>query len=448
MTIDLPKTCYANSHGLTIAWQAIGQGKLDLVIAPGLISHVELWHDFPGYTRFLRRLSSFCRVITFDKRGQGLSDAIGGTPTLEERVDDLIAVMNAAGSKRAAILGFSEGGPMAFLLAATRPDLVSHIITFGAYGKAVSSPTYPHMFSKESRKRKLGKWLEDWGQGGGSALRILAPHYAEDPAMRHMFARIERYSSTPSAMEHYFDVNFSIDVLDILPAIRTPTLVLQRKDDLQVPEEAGLHLATAIETAKYVDAGTGGHLFWVGDIEKPLTAIEQFLTGVPGSSQNRERFLTTILFTDIVSSTEGTGKYGDDIWRDILDRHDSVCKEYVNANRGRLIKSTGDGMLALFDGPGRAVTCALQIANRVQDLGLSIRAGLHTGEIENRGDDISGTAVHIASRIEGLAKPNTVLISKTVVDLMAGNREIHFHSLGKHILKGFPEEWELFSVSF
>lgn len=444
--MDPVETRYADSHGLSIAYQVMGGGDVDIVIAPGMISHVELYHDFPGYTRYLRRLGEFARVITFDKRGQGLSDALHGTPTLEERMDDLLAVMKAADCERAAIFGFSEGAPLAMLVAATHPDRVSHIITFGAYAKAVSSPFYPHMLSAAERRENLVKWLDDWGRGGGRALSVLSPELSQDPVMRQMFARIERYASTPSAMKNYFEVNFGIDVLDVLPVVRTPTIALHREDDRQVPASASRHLTELLENCTYFDAGNGGHHYWTGDIEPSLMRIREFLTG-SGARTAADRVLATVLFTDIVGSTEAVESLGDDVWRDMLDRHDRISAELVALYRGRLIKHTGDGILATFDGPGRAVECAAQLGQKLRGMGLSIRAGLHTGEIELRDKDIGGAAVHIAARIESLAEAGDVLVSKTVADLMIGNLDIQFTPKGVFRLKGISGETEILAAN-
>ena len=422
----------------------MGDGEIDLIIAPGMISHVELLHDFPGYTRYLRRLADFARVITFDKRGQGLSDAMEGTPTLEERMDDLLAVMDHAGSKRASILGFSEGGALAFLVAATHPSRIGHIVAFGAYGKSCSSTTFPHMHSVETRRANLTKWVNDWGRGGGVALTVLAPELADDKAMCKMFARIERYASTPNAMHHYFEVNFRIDVLDILPVVRTPTLVLHREDDLQVPATAGRHLAETLPNASYVDCGAGGHLFWTGDTEQSLSEIRQFLSGTAPSDTDENRVLSTILMTDIVGSTETAQRLGDGVWRDLLDRHDQITSEIIALNRGRLIKSTGDGVLATFDGPGRAIESAQQLIERLEVIGINIRVGVHTGEIELRGNDIGGINVHIAARIQSLAGTREILTTRTVTDLMVGDAGVRFESQGLQPLKGIPGDWEVF----
>jgi class 3 adenylate cyclase/alpha-beta hydrolase superfamily lysophospholipase len=442
--MSLPETHFADSHGLSIAYQVMGNGSHDVIIAPGMISHVELLHDFPGYTRYLRKLAEFARVITFDKRGQGLSDAMEGTPTLEERMDDLLAVMDHAGSKRACIVGFSEGGALAFLVAATHPSRVSQIVVFGAYGKACASLSYPHMHSVETRRTNLAKWVKDWGRGGGAALSVLAPHLAGDDTMCKMFARIERYASTPSAMQHYFEVNFGIDVLDVLPVVRTPVLVLHREDDLQVPASAGRHLADTLANASYVDCGAGGHLFWVGDTGQSLSEIRNFLTGTKPASVDESRVLSTVVMTDIAGSTETAERLGDAVWRDLLDRHDQISAEVVALHRGRLIKQTGDGIVATFDGSGRAVESAQQLIETLATIGLGIRVGIHAGEIELRGGDIGGLNVHIAARVMSLAGVGEILVTRPVVDLMVGSADFRFEDRGRQSLRGIPGDWEVF----
>ena len=288
------------------------------------------------------------------------------------------------------------------------------------------------------------KWVDDWGRGNGAALTALAPDLVGDEMMRKMFARLERYASTPNAMRHYFEVNFQIDVLDILPAVHKPTLVLHRDDDRQVPATAGRHLAEVLPDARYVDCGSGGHLFWYGDTEQALASIRQFLTGTQKGEGPKDRILSTVLMTDIVGSTERAQKLGDGAWRDLLDRHDRIISETVALHRGRYIKNTGDGGLAIFDGPGRAVECGLQLNERLEAISLNIRVGLHTGEIELRDDDIGGINVHIAARIMGLAGDGEILVSRTVADLMVGNADIKFEARGAQELKGVSGNWEIF----
>ncbi len=442
--MQLPETQYADSDGLSIAYQVMGDGPIDIIMAPGLFSHVELYHEFPEYTEYLRKLSNFARIITFDKRGQGLSDRMEGTPTLEERTDDLRAVMKAVGSERAAIFGISEGGSMALLFAASHPEMVTHVITFGAYAKSCSAPDYPHMPPLEQRREKVAAWIENWGKG--DPLPILLPRLADSDAARRLFGRIERASSTPNAMRRYFDMNLAIDVRDILPAVRVPTLVMHHEGDRQVPLSAAQHLAAAVPGARFVNCGPGGHYPWSGDIDRDVAEIRGFLTGTKAGTRSEDRVLATILFTDIVESTRTMSDLGDAAWRALLDRHDAVATDLIELHRGRLVKSTGDGLLATFDAPGRAVQCACAFAAKAVNLGIQIRAGLHTGEIEIRDDDIGGAAVHAAARIEQAAPPGAVLVSRTVVDLMVGNDAVQFEELGSHQLRGLPGEWTLLRV--
>ena len=436
------ETMYADCDGLSIAYQVMGEGPIDIIMAPGLFSHVELYHEFPQYTEFFRKLSTFARVIAFDKRGQGLSDRIAGTPTFEERTDDLLAVMNAAGSERAVIFGISEGGAMALLFAATHPDKVSHVITFGAYAKSCAGTDYPHMPSHEERRKKIAAWIENWGKG--YPLGVMVPQLAESKAARRLFGRIERASSSPSAMGRYFDMNLAIDVREILPAVRVPTLVMHHEDDGQVPFSNSEYLAATVPGAQLVNCGSGGHYFWSADIDSVIAELRAFLSGTRAKPQGAERVLATVLFTDIVESSRAMSDLGDAAWQTVLDRHDEEAADLIELHRGRFVKSTGDGLLATFDGPGRAVQCACTFTHKAVNMGIRIRAGLHTGEIEIRGSDIGGAAVHAAARIEETAAPGEVVVSRTVADLMVGNDAVRFEALGNHELKGLPGEWPLF----
>ncbi len=442
--MQLPDTQYAECDGLSIAYQVTGDGPIDIIMVPGLFSHVELYHEFPEYTEFLGKLSSFARVIAFDKRGQGLSDRIVGTPTFEERTDDLRAVMKAVGSKRAAVFGISEGGAMALLCAASHPDEITHVITFGAYAKACAAPDYPHMPTLEERREKIAAWIKNWGKG--DPLPVMMPGLANSDAARRLFGRIERASSTPNAMRGYFDMNLAIDIRDILPAVRVPTMVMHHAGDRQVSPSAGRHLAEAVPGARFVDCGPGGHYAWSNDIDRVIGEIHGFLQGTTARPRGEDRVLATILFTDIADSTRTLSEIGDAAWRALLDRHDAEAADLIELHRGRLVKSTGDGLLATFDGPGRAVQCARAYVDKVVARGIEIRAGLHTGEVEIRDDDIGGAAVHAAARIEEAAAPGEVLVSRTVVDLMVGNDAVRFEELGSQVLKGLPGEWTLHRV--
>ena len=320
--MQLPDTQYAECDGLSIAYQVMGNGPIDIIIAPGLFSHVELFHEFPEYTEFLRKLSAFARVITFDKRGQGLSDRFEGAPTLEERTDDLRAVMKAVGSERAAVFGISEGGAMALLLAASHPDEVTHVITFGGYAKACAAPDYPHMPPLDDRREKIGAWMKNWGKG--DPLQILMPRYADSDVARRLFGRLERASCTPNAILRFFDMNLAIDVRDILPSVRVPTLVMNHEGDMLVALSAGQHLAEAIPGARFVNCGPGGHFAWSADIDRVIAEVRNFVTGTKAGPSGGDRVLATILFTDIVESTRTMSDLGDAAWRALLDRHDAA----------------------------------------------------------------------------------------------------------------------------
>lgn len=429
----LPETRYALSGDINIAYQTIGDGPVDIVLVPGIVSHVEFSHELAGYTVFLRRLSSFARVVTFDKRGQGLSDRVSGAPSFEERMDDVRAVMDDIGSQQAVLLGFSEGSAMSVLFAATYPERVSHLILFGGYVKAFAT------------EEMLLERVKHWGTG--AMIEKLMPSQAASPAAVAQFAKFQRLSATPGALKAILFLNREIDVRPVLPTVRTPALVLHRRDDIQVPVERGRDLAAQIPGAKYIEYPGCDHLFWSGDTEALLGDIEEFVTGHrESSSAELERVLATVLFTDIVDSTRSAAAMGDQGWRRMLDNHDRLAQQMVEKHRGILVKSTGDGILATFDGPGRAVRCALALGAASQQIGLPLRAGLHTGEIELRGRDIGGIAVHAAARVMAQSQSSEVLVSRVVTDLVAG-AGLKFAERGSHELKGLPGRWDLFAAS-
>ena len=433
----LPVTCYAQSGDLNIAYQTMGNGPLDIILIPGFISHVEFTHEMIGYTSFLRRLSAFARVVTFDKRGQGLSDRADGVAPLEQRMDDVRAVMDEIGSQRAILFGFSEGCPMSILFAATYPERVSRIILFGGFARFAD---YAGDIEERIRQR-----VKHWGAGAG--INALMPSLAANPDAVALFAKFERLSASPGAVRAVMQMNALIDVRSILPSVRVPTLVLHRQNDALVPVEQGRELATRIPGAKFIEYPGAGHAFWYGDVEAMLGDIEEFVTGArEGSANELERVLATVLFTDIVDSTRSAAEMGDRTWRRLLDSHDQLAKQMVEKHRGSLIKSTGDGVLATFDGPGRAVRCALSFGAAAKQIGLPLRAGLHTGEIEMRGRDIGGIAVHAAARVMAQSQPDEVLVSRVVTDLVAG-AGLRFSERGSHELKGLPGRWDLFSAS-
>lgn len=431
----LPETRYALSGDVNIAYQVMGDGPVDIILVPGFISHIEFRHELPGYTAFLRHLSSFARVVSFDKRGQGLSDRVSDAPSLEQRMDDVRAIMDAIGSQRATLFGHSEGCAMSALFAATYPDRVSRLILFGGYA------TRRDIILEELLEQRVKFW------GTGAMIKRVAPSLAANPDAVAQFAKFERLSASPGAVKSFTVLNSQIDVRSILPAIRVPTLVLHRKDDAQVPIELGRELASCIADAKFIEYPGGDHIITTSDVDAVLGDIEEFVTGHrETSSSDFERVLATVLFTDIVDSTRSAAAVGDQAWRRLLDNHDQLAIQTVEKHRGVLVKTTGDGILATFDGPGRAVRCALAFGSAAKQIGLPLRAGLHTGEIELRGRDIGGIAVHAAARVMAQSQSCEVLVSRVVTDLVAG-AGLKFAERGSHELKGLPGRWDLFAAS-
>jgi pimeloyl-ACP methyl ester carboxylesterase len=431
----LPETRYALSGDVNIAYQVMGDGPVDIILVPGFISHIEFRHELPGYTAFLRHLSTFARVVSFDKRGQGLSDRVSDAPSLEQRMDDVRAIMDAIGSQRATLFGHSEGCAMSALFAATYPERVSRLILFGGY------VTRRDVILEELLEQRVKLW------GTGAMIKRVAPSLAANPDAVAQFAKFERLSASPGAVKSFTVLNSQIDVSLILPAIRVPTLVLHRRGDVQVPIELGRELAACIPDAKFIEYPGIDHIITASDIDAVLGDIEEFVTGHrETSSSDFERVLATVLFTDIVDSTRNAAAVGDQAWRRLLDSHDQLAIQTVEKHRGVLVKTTGDGILATFDGPGRAVRCALAFGSAAKQIGLPLRAGLHTGEIELRGRDIGGIAVHAAARVMAQSQPSEVLVSRVVTDLVAG-AGLKFAERGSHELKGLPGRWDLFAAS-
>ena len=435
----LPETHYAQSGEFSIAYQVMGEGPIDMVVVPGLFSHIEFMHEMTGYTAFLRRLSAFARVVTFDKRGQGLSDRMSGAPSLEQRMDDVRAVMDTIGLRRAILVGFSEGCAMSALFAATYPERISHLILMGGFARSAAR------MSEEAWQMRLEQVVKNWGTG--EMIKTVIPSQAGTPEAVARFAKFERLSSSPGAIRTILSLNRQIDVRAILPTLQVPTLVLHRRSDMQVPIALGRELAEPIPGAKFVEYAEGDHVFWTGDTETVAGDIEEFVTGHrDGGAAELERVLSTVLFTDIVDSTRSAAAMGDQRWRRMLDDHDQLAQQVIDRHRGHLIKSTGDGVLATFDGPGRAVRCALAFGSAARQIGLPLRAGLHTGEIEVRGKDIGGIAVHAAARVMSHCGSDEVLVSRVVTDLVAG-AGLKFADRGSHELKGLPGRWDLFAAS-
>jgi class 3 adenylate cyclase len=434
---------YASSGEYRIAYDVFGEGPRDLVLIDGWVTNVELLWEYPPVARVLERLGSFCRVIRFDKRGTGLSDRVpvDRLPTLEERMDDVRAVMDAARSERAMLFGHSEGGPMSMLFAAAYPERVEGLVLYGSFASRQRRPDYPWAPSDEERERHVRRVQEEWG--GVAHLDQLAPGKVDDREFREWWARYLRSSASPAAAAALTSMNTGVDVRPALSSIHVPTLIVHRAGDLRVDVGGARWMAEQIPGARYVELAGDDHLLWA-EPEPIFDLVEEFVTGVPPATVP-DRMLVTVLFTDIVGSTEHAAAVGDDEWRRLLDRHDELLRRYLQRYQGREIKSTGDGFLAAFDGPARAVRCAQAFAEAVEGLGLQIRAGVHTGEVEARGEDIGGVAVHVGARIAALAAPGEVLASRTVKDLVSGSG-IDFEPRGSHELRGVPGSWELYAA--
>ena len=438
----LPETQYAKGPGGDIAYQVVGDGPIDLVVVPGWFSHVDMLWGHPGWTAFIADFASFSRVILYDKRGTGLSDPVDGVPTLESRVDDLTAVMDAAGSRRAALFGLSEGGPISMLFAATYPERVSALVLYGTYvnGSAVEDGS-PGRAKWVKLMNSIRPTLDHWGEG--HTIDWAAPSLRPTTLNRRAMGALERAGMSPKMARLTFEaVLTQVDVRDILASVRVPTLVLHRKNEA-IPVEFAREIAAQIPSARMVELEGVDHLPAVGDITSITGEVEQFLTG-HRHEDPPDRVLATVLFTDIVDSTRRAAELGDRRWRELLGRHDEITRDEISRFQGREVKHTGDGFLATFDGPTRAVRCATTLTDRMPELGIDIRSGLHTGECELRGNDIGGIAVHIGARIAALANGREVLVSRTVKDLVNGSG-ITFRDRGTHALKGVPGEWQLFT---
>jgi class 3 adenylate cyclase len=438
-----PIARYAKSGDVNIAYLAEGEADLDLVWISPWISQVEyLWAE-DSLGRIMERFNKFARVITFDRRGSGLSDPLSGAPTLEEQMDDVLAVMDAAGSERAAIAGTLEGGPMAALFAAAHPQRASHLILYSTFARATRAPGYEWPWPADERQRHMDEVIKRWGEGHVAS--SVAPSQMADPGFMEWAGRLERLAASPATIKRIFDLIGEIDVRDILPSIRVPTLVLHRRDDSFIDVRHSTYMAEQIPDAKFVMLEGGDNMFSIGDTATLVGEIEEFITGERHHVEP-DRMLATVLFTDICGSTERAAREGDRSWRYMLERHDALFRRALERHRGREVKRTGDGFLATFDGPARAIRCAADLADSVGSLGIQIRAGLHTGELEVMDGDLGGLAVHIAARVMDRAAPNEVLVSSTVKDLVVGSG-IDFVERGEHELRGVPGEWRLFSVS-
>ncbi|MBK8293646.1 MAG: adenylate/guanylate cyclase domain-containing protein [Solirubrobacterales bacterium] len=440
-----PETRYAQSGKAGIAYQVFGEGDQDLVLSFQFISHLDLAWESPALEKFLNRLGSFARVIMFDRRGVGLSDPTAGAPTLEERTDDVRAVMDAAGSDRAALFGMSEGAATSMMFAATYPERTSALILWGAMARSTEAEDYPWAPSRETALESMKQLIApQWGKG--STVEIFSPTLADNPDARALQARFEREAASPVRVWELLNLFLDLDVRDVLPLIQTPTLVMHRRSDYAVNVRAGRWLAEQIEGSQFVEYEGTDHNPWVADPNgEILEQIEEFVTGIR-PTPTPDRVLSTVLFTDIVDSTQRASELGDQEWKSLLEDHQDLVRRHLKWCEGKEIKTTGDGFLATFDGPTRAIEAATAITDEISSLGIEVRAGIHTGELEIMGDDVGGIAVHVAARVCGLAGPGQVLASRTVRDLTAGSG-IEFADWGRHELKGVPDSWELYDVT-
>ncbi len=436
-----PQTRYAKSGDVNIAYQVVGSGPIDLVLVPGWISNVEVFWEEPEVARFLERLASFSRLILFDKRGTGLSDRSTQLPSLEVRMDDVRAVMDAVGSERASLLGYSEGGPMCLLFAATYPQRATSLVMIASFPAQKKEPGYPGR-SREALAGLIRECETDWGGPVGLGLR--APSRATNERFRQWWARFLRQGASPSAAVELLRMNYEIDVRHLLPSVRVPTLLLHAVGDQTVPVELSRYMAERIPGATLRELPGRDHLPFCEDADRIVDAVEEFLTGSRHEPE-LDRVLATIMFTDIVGSTERAAQLGDQRWRDLLQLHHQAVRRELARFRGREIDTAGDGFFATFDGPARAVRCAQAIGSALQPLGLQVRAGLHTGECEIMGDKITGIAVNISARVAALAGTGEVLVSSTVKDLVSGSG-LNFAEHGSHVLKGIPGDWRVFSA--
>ena len=440
-----PQTRYVRRGEVNIAYQVVGERGPALIIVPGFISHLDLqWMD-PGYSRFLERLASFTRLILYDKPGTGLSDPIPNVPTLEERIADIKTVLDAVGVERTALLGFSEGGPVCALFATTWPDRTSALILYGTY--AHGRPSEEELLAAGAtveEYQRVASGFEDvvghWGEGRLGTL--IAPS-AQGELQRRFWGVFERAGASPAMAQALIEASMRADVTSILPTIQAPTLVLHRNREI-FPIASGRQLARMIPGARLVELEGEDHAFWVGDVEPVLAELEEFLTGMR-TPEPQDRLLATILFTDIVGSTQRAGELGDRGWHELLEEHNARVRELLGQFGGHELDTAGDGFFASFEGPGVAVRCACAIVRSIRDLGLEIRAGVHTGECERMGEKLGGLAVHVGARIAATANGGEVLASRTVRDLVAGSG-LKFTDRGTHRLRGIDEPWQLFAV--
>jgi class 3 adenylate cyclase len=438
----VPETKYAVSNGVHIAYQVHGSGPVDLVIVSPAVSHLDLRWGHPSYSKVLHRLGSFARVISMDKRGSGLSDRSVRLPSTEEQVADIAAVLDATGSDRPYLFGGLDGGMASLCFAAIHPERTSGVVTYATPPRFRQSEDYPWGLDDQAAQIFFDITERHWGDP--MLLSVVAPSARDQPGFADWFAQLQRASVSPGAAAAWLRDLAELDIRDVLPTVTAPVLVLNRKGDPVVDPRAGRYMAEMLPNARFVELPGDDYVFWVGDADAVIEEIGQFTTGSRiGPETNR--VLATLLFTDIVGSTEVASRLGDRGWRELLDEHNALVRRQLDIYRGREVDTAGDGFFAVFDGPARAVRCARSLSTEVRSLGVDIRAGVHTGEVEMRPDGIRGVAVHVAARIMALAAPGRVWASRTVKDLVAGSGLV-FADRGLHQLKGITDEWQVFEV--
>jgi class 3 adenylate cyclase/pimeloyl-ACP methyl ester carboxylesterase len=443
--VQPPPTQYVERDGISIAYQVVGDGPVDMLVAPGFISHLDLQWTHPRYSRFLARLASFTRLIIYDKPGTGLSDPIPHLPTLEERGADIEAVLDAVGSERAVLFGISESGPSSVVLAATRPERIASLILYGTF--AVFPSLAPEAYSPEVAQRdeekiyELQETLKHWGDGARLA-KIFVPSANE--LEQRTYGVFMRAAASPRMAQALVETAELIDVRDVLPSVHMPTLVLHVDGDRAMPVEAGKLLADGIPGARFASYPGINHAVWIGDFDAIVDEIERFVTGAVHHA-NPDRVLATVLFTDIVASTTRAAELGDRSWREVLERHDALVGRVVSEHGGRVVKHIGDGALSAFDGPATAIRCAEALRDGVAELDIELRGGIHTGECEAIGEDLGGMAIHIGARVGALAGPGEIVVSSTVKELVVGS-DMQFSDRGEHELKGVPDSWRLYAL--
>jgi pimeloyl-ACP methyl ester carboxylesterase len=442
--VATPQVRYARSGDVNVAYHVIGDGELDLVLIVGALTNINVLWDDPAYRRFCEQLGEFARVLVFDKRGMGLSDRVE-VGTLEERMDDVRAVMDAVGSEEAALMGISEGGPLSILFAATYPERTRGLVLSGAEVKEETTEDWPWgEDTRESFEAGIANLADRWGESG-RGIAYFVPSLAGDPRAEQWFQRLLIESATPRTAEAFMRMAFEIDIRDIVPAVRVPALILHRVGDRVCHVENARWLSRHLAGARYVELPGDDHVPWYGDVERVLGEIREFLTGTREAAEP-ERVLATVLFTDLVGSTARAAELGDRRWRELLSTHHDAVRRELDRFRGREIDTAGDGMFASFDGPARAIRCAVAVRDTIRAIGLETRAGIHTGECEVLGDKLAGLAVHIGARVSAQAGAGEILVSGTVHDLVVGSG-VEFTDRGTAALKGVPGEWRLYAVA-